>query len=281
MMSHLRKAIFAVACMGVLVWLIGSSESFEKCVKERKEQQAYNALHEEGPFFIKFIVRLSLNAACGRVTAGNNDGAITAIATIIIAMFTIVLARVTGTQASLTKESLMVDKRALVFTNGPSNHWTLDKTNGEYLWHFRAHWQNSGDTPTKHMRMFAECEVRTSVLPIGFDFDTPTVQPGTAFIAPKSGMGGGLVPTPGRAPISQQDILDAQANKKFIYIWGWAKYFDVFPGTKEHVTRFCWLIMPVGDPRAFVPGTVPPGQGSLTFPNVYHTEGNCADDECK
>jgi hypothetical protein len=74
--------------------------------------------------------------------------------------------------------------------------------------------------------------------------------------------------------------LDAQAGRKFIYLWGWVRYFDVFPRTPEHITRFCWLIVPVGDPLAFVPGAAPNQPGSLSFGSLHHSEGNCADEEC-
>jgi hypothetical protein len=79
-----------------------------------------------------------------------------------------------------------------------------------------------------------------------------------------------------KAAISLQDILDSQHGTKWLYIWGWARYSDVFANTPQHITRFCWVITPVGDPLAFDPN-VPSG---IDFQTVHHTEGNCADDEC-
>jgi hypothetical protein len=84
---------------------------------------------------------------------------------------------------------------------------------------------------------------------------------------------GGLVPFP-PAAISVQDILDAQHGRKFIYIWGWARYFDVFPDTPEHLTRFCWQVLIVGDPTSADSGE------KLRFDTIHHTAGNCADDAC-
>jgi hypothetical protein len=43
-------------------------------------------------------------------------------------------------------------------------------------------------------------------------------------------------------------LRDVQQATLFLYLWGWVRYFDVFPDTKEHITRFCGVVMPVGDP---------------------------------
>ena len=87
---------------------------------------------------------------------------------------------------------------------------------------------------------------------------------------------GGAAPLIPAAPITPQDIIDAQNGRKFIYLWGWAKYFDVFPRTPEHITRFCWLILVAGDPLSFNPAQ----PNSTTFATANHIEGNCADEEC-
>jgi hypothetical protein len=221
------------AWLGAIALIVGlglagaareQSAAFQACMDKQTvhsgtQQQAKAPSDVAVPMFQRWPVAF----LCTGTFLDENNAAITAVATLIIAVFTIVLTGVTDRQARLTKETLIADKRAFVFSTGCSQFWNLNKESGQYDWNFRAQWQNSGDTPTKDMMMFAECEVRTSVLPPGFDFDRPTVPPATAFIAPKSSLGGGLVPTPGRAAISPQDILDAQAGRKFIYMWGWAK----------------------------------------------------------
>ncbi|PNE12175.1 MAG: hypothetical protein CR217_05030 [Beijerinckiaceae bacterium] len=95
-------------------------------------------------------------------------------------------------------------------------------------------------------------------------------------LGPKAISMGGAAPLIPAAPITPQDIIDTQNGTKFIYLWGWTKYFDVFPRTAEHITRFCWLILTTGNPMTFNPAQ----PGSLTFHNLHHVEGNCADDEC-
>jgi hypothetical protein len=90
-----RFWILFAAFVGVIGFLIGTSESFQRCIQDRKTHHAYDALHEENPLLIKLIVRLNLHAACARYTAGENDGAITALATFLIAGFTFTLWRAT------------------------------------------------------------------------------------------------------------------------------------------------------------------------------------------
>jgi hypothetical protein len=113
-----------------------------------------------------------------------------------------------------------------------------------------------------------------------FIFDYEITEIGTALIPPKISSLGGVSPSAPEPAISPQDILDIRAGKKFLYFLGWARYYDVFPNTKQHITRFGWNITPLGDPLAYVP--VLPGQKeALTFPYLFLKKGNCADDECE
>lgn len=88
-------ALLAVAVVIFLLTLIATTNSFQHCVQDRKTHQAYKTLHEESSPFVKAVVRFGLNAACARVTAGQNDGSIAALATIVVAFFTYTLWRAT------------------------------------------------------------------------------------------------------------------------------------------------------------------------------------------
>jgi hypothetical protein len=93
----------------------------------------------------------------------------------------------------------------------------------------------------------------------------------------------GAAPMPPRAAVTPQDIADSQAGKKFIYIYGWVRYRDIFPRTEEHITRFCWLIVTQSDPLKYDPAAIgnPPAPGTLNFSFIQHREGNCTDEECE
>lgn len=221
---------------------------------------------------------LSAYVECSAAFLDHHGAGITALATIVIAAFTGTLWFATIRSTELARESFSADKRAFVFAMGINGFWERENTSGQYNWRFRPLWQNSGDTPSKNLRIFTGCELRDTPLPVGFKFKHG--EEGTGLLPPKSTLSGGLAPTPPQAAITPQDILDVQAGRKFLYLWGWAKYHDVFPGTKEHVTHFCWLVTPLGDPLKYIPGTQPPAPGGLAFHTIHHPEGNCADEEC-
>lgn len=176
----------------------------------------------------------------------------------------------------IARDAMVAGERAFVFALGVTGFFELDSNTGHYNWRLRPNWQNSGDTPTRHMTMNSTCLLRTEPLPLGFDFDAVTRQTAKALIAPKVTAHGGLVPTPPAAALTPQDILDVQAGRKFLYALGWARYSDVFPGTPQHITRFCWMVTPTGDPLTFTPEK----PNSVAFQTIHHSEGNCADDEC-
>jgi hypothetical protein len=207
---------------------------------------------------------------------------ISALATVVIAAFTITLWVATSRQAELTREALIANKRAFVYATNIFQAFDQDKTTGLYNWRFRPILRNSGDTPTKDMTMFVTCEVRNSEIPIGYPFTHNLQQVARGTIAPRIDLHGGVAPLPPAAAITPQDIIDAQAGRKFIYVWGWIKYSDVFPKTPQHITRYCWRVDPIGDPLTFVPNTVgqPPTPGTLSFNTIQHSEGNCIDEEC-
>jgi hypothetical protein len=177
----------------------------------------------------------------------------------------------------LTKEAIIADKRAFLSVTGLQQFWDEPDANGHYSWRFRPIWENGGDTPTKHLKIYVSCELRNSILPIGFDFTRMDQSAGTGFMGGRSKYTGGLAPwSPGGA-ITPQDIIDVQAQRKFLYVWGWALYNDIFPGTPMHITRFCFDVKPSGNPFTYDPKVTP---DTLRFPYLYHREGNCADDEC-
>lgn len=206
-----------------------------------------------------------------------NEGSIAALAALIIAAFTATLWYATSAQAAITRESLVANKRAFVFASAFTQFYELDPVNGRHNWRFRPHWRNSGDTPTKRLIIHTNCELRNTQLPHDFNFDYATTNTGQGFLGPKFEQLGGIAPMPPDAPITPQDILDVQAGRKYLYLMGWAKYYDVFPNTPPRITRFCWQILPFGDPAAFVPND--PAH-TLTFSHVFSPRGNCADEEC-
>ena len=86
--------------IGALGWLVVTSSSFETCMGGAQIQQS-NQSPENGA--TEFITALHIYKTCTGVFIDQNGGSITAIATIAIAAFTVLLTRVSNKQAELTK----------------------------------------------------------------------------------------------------------------------------------------------------------------------------------
>lgn len=222
----------------------------------------------------------------------SHGSAITALATVVIAWFTVALAlstkklgrmsvkqdarmresiRISKNATKLSEASLIAGERAFVFT-GPIGFQYRPASPVENRYWFQLTWDNSGDTPTKRLRTHIRFDLRDTPLPQDFDFRYETNEFAPAVIAPKSRMLSPIVPLAGVTP---GDLLAVHQGAKFAYIWGWVKYFDVFPNTPEHITRFCYRIVVNGDPLS--PGTDAKG---VDFMYPLHPRNNCADEEC-
>ena len=202
---------------------------------------------------------------------------VTTLCTVAIAKFTWRLADISEIQGKLTERALVETRRAFISVRGYFSWYEPDIISGCYAWRFQAMWENAGDTPTKNFRYGVHCEVRNSPLPVGFDIEANAPEVGRGLLGPRVKNEGGISPLAPLSAVTAQDIFDAQNRRKFIYFYGWARYFDAFPNTKEHVTRFCYVISPTGNPFTFVPNDP---ANPLNFTNLQHSEGNCADDGC-
>ncbi len=122
--------------------------------------------------------------------------------------------------------------------------------------------KNTGPIHTKDMTLVTNAAMFNSRLPKGYAF-AYRVPEGPTFIGPgmtREGIAGHL---------SQFELADVQAGRRFFYMWGEAKYFDLFPKTPIRTTHFCIEVRDVlGDPAD-------PASVKLTF--YVHPEYNDAD----
>ena len=209
------------------------------------------------------------------------EAAIAALGTIIIAAFTATLWFATSRQAQLTREAFIADKRAFVFASGIQSFYEPDTTTNQFNWRLAPLWQNSGDTPTRSLRIYTDCFFSNVAIQPNFDFNyvDPNSPPGTGMLGPKMPSTGGQAPhLPHQPALTPQDVLDIQNGRKFFYLWGWARYSDTLPGTPARLTRFCWRIVPSGNPLTFNPLVNP---NSVRFISLHEVRGNCADEECR
>jgi hypothetical protein len=176
-----------------------------------------------------------------------HSGAVTALATVIIALFTVVLSMVTGRQAEITKEALVNVERAFVFVKIIHATAVKDPHSKKITqWLFSAEWVNSGSTPTKDMRTctnMIKVEGDVRILDQYEFIDPPGLQQTPTIVGPQSSI------LTGGVYITLDDALHMVARNQRQFIYGWADYNDVFSGTPRHRTEFCNEITFLGDPR--------------------------------
>lgn len=262
-----KYQIAATIFLGVLLWILLGIESSPSTIQICEEYPPYSGHEKCTPYNIFYVPIVWTKDGLN-----NESGVITGIATALLAVITGFLVHI----ARLQNETTRAQMRANIFSTQLNWYWIADPAGGPY--HFRVGpvWSNTGETQTKRLRIHSLCHISATPLPPGFNFEYPTPNFGTGLIAPRSSNTGGEYPGFPHAPISPQEIFDAQNNIKFIYLYGWARYYDIFPKTVEHITRYCWIIRIIGDPFTFVPNDP---QHELRFSFVMHTEGNSADEE--
>jgi hypothetical protein len=264
---------FTAATLLLLFAFIASERGFAPSFIECLNRDGQSAAASVGTVASAYV-------SCTGIFVDANSQGITALATLVIAAFTATLWLATSRQARLTREAFVADKRAFVFATGFNQVWEQDKATNLYVWRLRPVLRNSGATPTKDMEMYVACEIRNSQLPTGYAFTPQAQNIAKGMMPPMFELQGGIAPQYPGAAITPQDIIDSQAGRKFIYLWGWISYRDIFPETERHITRYCWLITAIGDPLKFDPNAVgrPPVPGTLAFSNAHHPEGNSIDD---
>jgi hypothetical protein len=280
MLTRKRKILLAAALLalwgGIWIWQSWLSQRYgEICTKDPDTYQKYCTAYHLSTV-IGWQVGELLNSYSGLVAA---------LATVAIACFTLTLKQATTRlwraserQADLVRDAMIAGERAFVFCVGLTAFYDApaDPRRPIHNWRFRPRWENSGDTPTKNMTMHTQCVLLDAPLAAGFDFNyvPGPNEIGTALIPPKVTIMGGISPFDPRPAITPQDLIEAQRGTKMLYLWGWAKYFDVFANTPEHVTRFCFALVPKGNPQSRT------ANKDMSWDFISHTEGNCADDEC-
>lgn len=180
----------------------------------------------------------------------------TALATVIIAVFTIVLAIGGGFQAWLTRRAILETNRQHIVSNRAfvclKQFFTISTSamgDGVEFWRITPVFENSGNTATKRMMSVHSAELRSSNLPKDFDyrdvaFPDPTKP---AFISrdiigPRAQLRG----APYILPLAEVQAI-ARGEKVFV-IWGWIDYDDVFEGTKRHRFEYCYKLSILLDP---------------------------------
>lgn len=174
-----------------------------------------------------------------------------------------------GRSAALAERALTSTERAFVFPRDVRLNRRLSKADGMVWWVFEIEWENSGNSPTRNLRIWDGGHIGPP-LPADYDFAAWAMGPKSALIGPGAGgFAGGL------APIQAGDLHKVYAGEWELYLWGRARYHDIFDGTREHITTFCYKILVLDDPAA-----ASSTDATVSFLKFFHGQHNCADEDC-
>jgi hypothetical protein len=136
-------------------------------------------------------------------------------------------------------------------------------------------WRNSGTTPTRFMTIWTNWKPFISEPPDDFSFPdlgedgNPVDEKNKKLIRSFVGPNGTTFTQIFMIPKAVLDEI--RAGHIRVFVWGWAKYQDVF--NADHITKFCNEIR--------ILATWSEGEkavGAFTFP--LYQRRNCTDDEC-
>jgi Protein of unknown function (DUF2934) len=164
------------------------------------------------------------------------------------------------------RDAMFLANRAFVFLQKIEWEFIIDRaTQTISKWRFIPIWQNNGNTPTKYTVNRVNFAAFENPIDLGFDFpELGNPQVGHTTIGPRAIMHAAHIDV-------SADVLEKVNNgEAYTYIWGWADYNDILPGTSRHRTEFCFEIAVNGDPRT----------ENCQFLFRQHPQYNGIDDEC-
>jgi hypothetical protein len=173
--------------------------------------------------------------------------------------------------ADTSKVAMVASERAYVHFTGCRyiSHRAHDES--PVFWRLRPIWINSGNTPTRGLFVYAHYELLDEPLPSDYEFIPAQHDPILSTIYPD-----GKLESAAR-DIDGTDLVEVKEGRKYLYVWGVAKYRDVFAGTPERVTKFCVMATNIaGNP------TLPWDDKANIFEIAFTTFGrhNCSDEDC-
>jgi hypothetical protein len=180
-------------------------------------------------------------------------------------------AKVGRESADTAKLAMVASNRAYVHFNGC--RWISHRQDEDsaVFWRIRPRWVNSGNTPPRNLHFYVHYELLDAPLAPGYSFTQDDLPKRRALLPPK-----GEIESESR-DFSGTDLAAVKTGTKFLYVWGTAKYRDIFPSTPEHITKFCVFARSItGDPT--MPWNATTNIMDIAF--ATYERHNCADDDC-
>src|SRR4051812_49050158 len=111
-----RTWIVGALAVLALVWIVETSPTFKDCTNQNKTEVSEQTLHQRTS---DFFVALSRRQDCLWVLVHKNEGAITALATLLIALFTLTLWRATDKMWKASQDQIELSRNIFVATERP------------------------------------------------------------------------------------------------------------------------------------------------------------------
>jgi hypothetical protein len=242
-----------IACSG---WVATFSPSYRQCVadhashkSERKadnlEDAAIGVVNDPLPLYLR----------CEGIFLDQNSVLFTALFTLVIAAFTVSLARIgRGAERNFTQ----VERAFVYLTEIQISPGEIIEDNMPLQFSVQPTWRNSGKTPTKNLLIRANWTTHIGDLPADFPYDY-TVAPIAAFLGPGAENKDAVFWIPGDA------IADTRKANTNVFMWMRVDYQDIFRDSRPHFTEFCF--------RVFMTGTMMSATIEDLFPEVHWNVG--------
>ncbi|HET7083282.1 MAG TPA: hypothetical protein VFI23_00815 [Rhizomicrobium sp.] len=231
-----RATIVGGAAVFACLWLIWSSESFQSCIQTKQNADAEKAFYEG---ISQFLVAGGVLRGCTGYFLHQSGEAITALATIVIALFTWTLWRVSRDQGRLTQISIddarIASQRELrAYVSAVPGKAFIK--NGEFCAICRV--ENSGNTPAFETSCLWTLKVGEppGTKGINFRFSNPQNDPIPTFVL-YPGRPHSSVET---VKLSDDDIASLKAGTVVIRAFGVVEYKDAF-SDPQFATFNCYL----------------------------------------
>lgn len=183
-----------------------------------------------------------------------------------------VSANAANASTNIAKLSMIASSRAYVHYDGCRWISHSDLKDNHIFWRLSSIWVNRGNTPTRNLRISLNFELRSDDLPQDYEF----AQDRAINLSPVTIPPGGNIKS-GGWDIRGEDLVAIREGRKHLYIWGNAMYRDVFPGTEEHVTKFCVFATNItGDPMRAWDAI----QNPFDIMFAVYRRHNCTDEDC-
>ena len=191
------------------------------------------------------------------------------VATAIYAVFAIFQWCAMGESNRINRTALESVQRPFIFVSQMNSQRFLEPLPSQKVSSVELSfiWRNSGTTPAKYLRARVSHTFTPGDEPLPKDFSFPDYEKTDTrmFISPQGAA------TYFAATLTAKDADEIFRKQESAYFWGWAKYNDIFPGTREHIVEFCTKLTGfANDPQI---ADAPP----LTRNCERH---NCFDEEC-